>query len=95
MTDLPTFGNPDPNAPLYGPETIDPLTGVSSTPSPESKETKSPFNEILDKANEQHRSYGSTALYIFVNSSSFKQAYDSFSKGPSPDEWVARLLSSR
>ena len=97
MNNLPTFGNSDPNAPLYGPETLDSHTGLvsqeSSNPSNSTDVNSSPFNDILSKAEEQHRSYGSTALYIFVNTSSFKQAYDSFSKGPSPDEWVARLLS--
>lgn len=53
----------------------------------------SPLNQLIEKSNQQHRDYGTTALYLFVNSSTFQQAYQSFSKGPNPDEWVSRLFS--
>ena len=82
MNNLPTFGNSDPDAPLYGPETLDPHTGLVSqeslNPSNSSDVNSSPFNDILSKAEAQHRSYGSTALYIFVNSSSFKHFFRVF-----------------
>lgn len=92
MENLPTFGNNNPDY-LTGPATLDSHTGFNSQNSTESSSDLSPINDILSKAEEQHRSYGSTALYIFVNSPSFKQAYESFSAGPNSDDWVARLLS--
>ena len=95
MENLPTFGV-GPDAPLTGPISLNPLTGLPSQNSSvvSSKDVNtSALDQLISKAEQQHRSYGSTAFYIFVNSPSFQQAYNSFSKGPNPDEWVARLLS--
>lgn len=80
------------NFPGINPETLLP-DGANKMPDNSSTVDSSPYNQLIDKANQQNRNYGRTALFIFVNSSSFQQAYDSFSHGPNPDEWLARLYA--
>ena len=93
---IPPFGNNNPNDPsvtLSTLEDINAANGLTSSASNDSNVDNTSLQYLLDKANEQHKSYGNTAFYLFVNSSSFQSAYNSFSKGPNPEEWIARLLS--
>ena len=71
---FPAGANIDPNDPYVTPPTpyVDPLSSNAvSAVSSNSNVDSSPYNELIEKANQQHKNYGSTALYIFVNSSSF------------------------
>lgn len=99
---VPPFGNNDPNDPSVTFSSLDDINAANGVPlsasnasndSNTSNADSTSLQYLLDQANQQHKSYGNTAFYLFVNSSSFQSAYKSFSKGPNPEEWIARLLS--